>query len=408
MGKLYFNYGTMNSSKTANLLMVAHNYESQGRRILCLKPSSDTRWNGEDGRGQIVSRAIEKPLDCFLVSEEENLFELIRIKNLETQKEFSKGFSAVLIDEAQFLTEEQVKQLAEVVDKLGISVLCYGLKNRYTEGELFTGTKALLYYAHSIQEIKTICKYCNNKATMNLRVVDGYAIYSGDEVDIGDVVGKDDFYAQVCYHHYMNPPAPIVSTKRKRRKNVNFDAILEYILHYKNEIGYYLKASVPDDMYFDRFYCLNNKSKLRNLRYICIGPVMMDLQKYGKQMSNSKSEIVNGRTIFMAVVQMLYDIFESNHGEAFKILKESTCANIDFFETEDEYFESYNAHTGNSLKRFHKLPDGRYYYYDLHTKDFKDFTEKLFASISEHCNEEKVGFIFVEDDINGFEISEEN
>ena len=76
MGKLYFNYGTMNSSKTANLLMVAHNYESQGRRILCLKPSSDTRWNGEDGRGQIVSRAIEKPLDCFLVSEEENLFEL--------------------------------------------------------------------------------------------------------------------------------------------------------------------------------------------------------------------------------------------------------------------------------------------------------------------------------------------
>ena len=215
MGKLYFNYGTMNSSKTANLLMVAHNYESQGRRILCLNPSSDTRWNGENGKGQIVSRAIEKPLDCFLVSEEENLFELVRIKNLETQKEFSKGFSAVLIDEAQFLTEEQVKQLAEVVDKLGISVLCYGLKNTYVDGVLFEGAEALCYYADTMYEIESFCRFCNEKATMNALVKDGKHIYKAEKKSvgtsdkdgalIGDVKSDSEtYYIPVCKKHYYS------------------------------------------------------------------------------------------------------------------------------------------------------------------------------------------------------------
>lgn len=406
MAKLYFNYGTMNSSKTANLVMVAYNYKSQGRRILCLKPSSDTRWNGEDGKGQIVSRAIEKPLDCFLVSEDENLFDFIRIKNLETQKQYSKGFSAILIDEAQFLAEEQVKQLAEVVDKLNISVLCYGLKNRYTEGELFTGTKALIYYAHSIQEIKTICKYCNNKATMNLRVVDGYAIYTGDEVDIGDVVGKDDFYAQVCYHHYMNPPAPIISSK-KRKRNVNFDAILEYILSYKNKYGFYMKNKIPEGMKFDKFYFANKGSEIRNVRYFCIGPIMLDLRLYSSVIFGRKE--LNIHILLSAIISMLYDIFESNTNEAFKILKQSSLKGIEFYETEGEYQHSKMNKTGSSLKRFKKLPDGRYYYYDFHSKNsFKSF-ESLIAGIQNYCNENNVGFIYEEvGEKDGVQISEEN
>ena len=130
MARLYFKYGVMNSSKTANLLMVAHNYESQGRRILCLKSALDTRWaeNGNNKKGKIESRAIPNPHDCDLIASNENIFNIVKEFNNEMISKYSSELSAVLVDEAQFLTKEQVKQLALVVDKLHIDVLCFGLK----------------------------------------------------------------------------------------------------------------------------------------------------------------------------------------------------------------------------------------------------------------------------------------
>ena len=204
MGKLYFKYGVMNSSKTANLLMVAYNYESQGRRIFCLKPSTDTRWSDDPHNiyGSIKSRAVPNSHSCKLISRDRNLFDMI-----EDETKWPVKLSAVLIDEAQFLTREQVKQLADVAEKLNINVLCFGLKNTFVDGELFEGSAALLYYASDIQEIKTICKYCNRKATMNLRLINGKPVYSGDTIAIGDVKDEDsEMYAQVCYKHYKNPP----------------------------------------------------------------------------------------------------------------------------------------------------------------------------------------------------------
>ena len=244
--KLEYIYGTMNSSKTANLLMVAHNYESQGRRILCLKSALDTRILGEKGskEGVIESRAIPNPHTCELVTSTDNLFNLIKQYNNETVSKYSCELSAILVDEAQFLTVEQVKQLSMVVEKLHIDVLCYGLKNTYMDGKIFEGTAALMFYADSIREIKTICKYCNNKATMNLRIVNGKAIYTGESsVVIGDVLDGSDTYAQVCYHHYLNPPAPIVGYENKSFTKQSFAEKFSHIIKYQNVYGYYRKTS---------------------------------------------------------------------------------------------------------------------------------------------------------------------
>lgn len=198
MAKLYYRYGTMNSSKTANLLMVAYNYKSQGKRVLSLKPSIDTRWEAE----KIISRVgIES--SCILVSPTQDIYTFI-FNNIGEKGEM---LHAILVDEAQFLKKEQVKQLALVAEYLDVPVICYGLKSSYIDGELFEGSAALLYYADSIEEIKTICHYCNRKATMNLRVKDGKPIYTGEgAISLGDTVESEDYFIQTCKKHYYHPP----------------------------------------------------------------------------------------------------------------------------------------------------------------------------------------------------------
>lgn len=207
--KMYYMYGSMNSSKTANLLMVAYNYQQQGKRIICMKPSTDTRWS----EGKIMSR-VGIETDCIMVGGDEDLFDLI-VKDVSENGELS----CVLIDEAQFLKKAQVRQLAMVVDTFDVPVMCYGLKNTYIDGELFEGSAALLYYADSIEQIKTVCHYCNRKATMNIRVHDGVPMYEGENsIAVGDVKASEssDYYVQTCRKHYFNPPI-----KRKRGKAKN-------------------------------------------------------------------------------------------------------------------------------------------------------------------------------------------
>jgi len=198
MAKLYFRYGAMNSGKTANLLMVADNYINQGKHVIILKPDKDTRWNMD---AEVKSRAIVTSQPAVLVSETKDLLGYI------TSQLDDIAIAAILVEEAQFLTEKQVRQLAIVVDSLNIPVLCYGLRCSYLDGRLFEGSAALMYWADTIEEIKNVCQYCTSKATKNLLRVNGKPKYRGDFVVMGDVGGESEIvFTPVCRRHYLNPP----------------------------------------------------------------------------------------------------------------------------------------------------------------------------------------------------------
>ena len=198
MAKLYFRYGAMNSGKTANLLMVAHNYINQGKNAVILKPDKDTRWNMQ---AEVKSRAIVTSLPAILINDTLDLLEYVQ-DSLSKQE-----IAAVLVEEAQFLTGEQVRQLAIVVDTMNIPVLCYGLRCSYIDVALFDGSAALMYWADTIEEVKNFCQYCTGKATKNLLRINGVPQYSGYNVVMGDVDGSDVSYTPVCRKHYLNPPS---------------------------------------------------------------------------------------------------------------------------------------------------------------------------------------------------------
>jgi len=187
----------MNSGKTANLLMVAHNYLAQDKDIIILKPAKDTRW-GEDS--EVKSRAIAGAFYAILIKDSDDL---MRIVDKQTEK-----IQAILVEEAQFLSKEHVRQLAIIADEYDIPVLCYGLRCSFMDGVLFEGSAALMYWADSIEEVKTVCEYCRSKATKNLLRINGVPQYTGEtDVVMGDVGGTDDLvYTPVCRKHYLNPP----------------------------------------------------------------------------------------------------------------------------------------------------------------------------------------------------------
>ncbi|MEF2155379.1 thymidine kinase [Luteimonas sp. FXH3W] len=174
MAKLYFYYSAMNAGKTTTMLQSAHNYAERGMRAMLLTPRVDVR----DGTG-IVSSRIGLQSAGVAFDESTDLFESVR-----ADIEQNGPLHCVLCDEAQFLDKQQVWQLSDVVDRLRIPVLCYGLRTDF-RGELFPGSQALLAIADELVEIKTIC-HSGKKATMNLRVNDaGEAIKEGPQVEIG-------------------------------------------------------------------------------------------------------------------------------------------------------------------------------------------------------------------------------
>jgi len=173
MAKLYFNYSSMNAGKTTVLLQSAHNYRERGMEPLLFTPKLDDRY----GEGWIKSR-IGLQAKATIFTAEDDLYEIIR-----TQLE-DRNVHCVLVDEAQFLNRDQVYQLSEVVDRLNIPVLCFGLRTDF-QGELFEGSKYLLAWADQLTEIKTIC-HTGRKANMVVRVDDeGYALKEGAQVEIG-------------------------------------------------------------------------------------------------------------------------------------------------------------------------------------------------------------------------------
>jgi thymidine kinase len=173
MAKLYFNYSSMNAGKTTVLLQSAHNYRERGMTPMLFTPKLDDRY----GSGWIKSR-IGLQARATIFTAQDDLFEALRTKLEE------KNIHCVLVDEAQFLSRDQVYQLSEIVDRLNIPVLCFGLRTDF-QGELFEGSKHLLAWADKLTEIKTIC-HTGRKANMVVRVDDdGYAIKEGAQVEIG-------------------------------------------------------------------------------------------------------------------------------------------------------------------------------------------------------------------------------
>lgn len=187
MAQLFFEYGTMSSGKTLEILKVAYNYEAQGRQILILSPMVDDR----DGVNIIHSRNGQER-KAQVISEDENLFDLVKKMNDQP--------SVVLVDEAQFLKPEQVDQLSQVVDQLDIPVMTFGLRQD-AFNQLFPGSKRLFEIADKLEEMKTICTFCGKKAVMNMRIVNGVPQRSGDQV----MIGGDDLYIPTCRKHWHQP-----------------------------------------------------------------------------------------------------------------------------------------------------------------------------------------------------------
>lgn len=174
MAKLYFYYSAMNAGKTTTLLQSAHNYRERGMRVTILSPRLDDR----AGSGRVASRiGLSADAAGFGVDDD-----LLAWTNADIAAH--GRLDCLLVDEAQFLRKPQVWQLSEVVDRLRIPVLCYGLRTDF-RGELFEGSQYLLAWADEISEIKTIC-HSGSKATMTVRVdADGYAVQDGPQVEIG-------------------------------------------------------------------------------------------------------------------------------------------------------------------------------------------------------------------------------
>jgi thymidine kinase len=186
MAKVYFYYAAMNAGKTTVLLQSSYNYRERGMRTLLFTPAIDTRY----GLGRIESR-IGLRSGAIALSGSDNI--LLRVRS-EHQ---TQAVACVLVDEAQFLTVEQVWELSEVADALDIPVLCYGLRTDF-QGKLFPGSATLLGIADDLTELKTICS-CGRKATMNLRVdQDGRAATQGRQVEIGG----NTRYVATCRRHF--------------------------------------------------------------------------------------------------------------------------------------------------------------------------------------------------------------
>ena len=185
MAKLYFRYGAMNSGKSTLLLQTCHNYEENNMTAIIVKPSIDTK-----GKMKIVSRiGVSRDVD-LLLGKDDNLFEIIKKKY--------KKVNCILVDEAQFLTREQADQCMKVVIDLDIPVICYGLRTDFlTNG--FPGSTRLLEIAHTIEEMKTICK-CGRKAIYNARFDNGKFITKGSQVAIDGE--KNITYISMCAKCY--------------------------------------------------------------------------------------------------------------------------------------------------------------------------------------------------------------
>ena len=182
MAKLYFRYGVMGSSKSAQALITKFNYEEQGMRVWLIKPAADTR----DGAGIVHSRiGLEQTGD--VITEDMNLYEIFR----DREKEFN---DVIIADEAQFLTPQHIEQLRDIVDNYNVPVMCFGLRTDFRT-KMFPGSARLFELADSVSELKTVCT-CGGKAMVNARIDgEGNIITEGAQI----MLGGNESYRPMCY-----------------------------------------------------------------------------------------------------------------------------------------------------------------------------------------------------------------
>ena len=193
MSKLYFRYGAMNSGKSTHLMQVAYNYEERGMKVLIIKPMVDKK-----GGDTLVSRlGVGRKVD-LLLDENDNVLDIIK-----ERLNANKKIDCILVDEVQFLKEAQIDELFEIAVTLNIPIICYGLRTDFKRNG-FEGSTRLLLIAHSIEEMKTICK-CGNKAILNARKINDEFVFEGEQVAIdnmGDVTYES--LCGECYFKYKN------------------------------------------------------------------------------------------------------------------------------------------------------------------------------------------------------------
>ncbi|MBP1890646.1 thymidine kinase [Clostridium moniliforme] len=193
MSKLYFRYGAMNSGKSTHLMQVAYNYEERGMRVLLLKPQTDKK-----GGDKLISRlGVVRKVDV-LIKDNDNIYNIVK----DNLKEYGK-LHCILVDEVQFLKKEQIDELFEIAVTLNIPIICYGLRTDF-KMEGFEGSERLLLIAHSIEEMKTICK-CGHKAVVNARKINDKFVFEGEQVaidNIGDITYES--LCGECYFKYKN------------------------------------------------------------------------------------------------------------------------------------------------------------------------------------------------------------
>ena len=181
MAKLYFRYGAMSSSKTANALMVKYNYGERGQNALLVKPAIDVR----DGVRTVKSRCGLSS-ECVLFHE----MDIAAIKRGD--------YDCIIVDEAQFLSKDEVRLLTDIVDEYNVPVICYGLRTDF-QGNFFEGSHWLMAWADTIEEIKTIC-WCGRKATFNARVQNGHIVREGEQI----MMGGNSAYVSLCRRHWKD------------------------------------------------------------------------------------------------------------------------------------------------------------------------------------------------------------
>ena len=206
MAKLYFRYGAMNSGKSTAMLQAAYNYEERGQQVLLAKPQIDTK-----GDSSIVSRlGVSRPVD-FVIAPDDDIYESFERERERVRATTGIDVSCLLIDEAQFLTESQVDDLLRIAILEGVPVLAYGIRTDF-QTVAFPGSRRLLETAHSLEELKTICR-CGRKALFNARKIDGEFIFDGDQVAID---GLTVTYESLCGACYLEESKGLLGSGRRR------------------------------------------------------------------------------------------------------------------------------------------------------------------------------------------------
>ncbi|WP_395641059.1 thymidine kinase [Pseudolysinimonas sp.] len=219
MAKLYFRYGAMNSGKSTALLQAAYNYEERGQQVLLAKPAIDSK-----GEAAIVSRlGVDRPVD-FTIAPEEDVLTAFMTRREQVIRDSGKDVACLLLDEVQFLSEQQIDDLLRIAIDEDVPVLAYGIRTDF-QTVAFPGSRRLLEIAHSLEELKTICR-CGRKAIFNARTVDGVFVFDGDQVAIDATTGEqgDVSYESLCGQCYLEESGGVLNRGRRSKYDFSYNS----------------------------------------------------------------------------------------------------------------------------------------------------------------------------------------